>query len=527
MAINSLERVVGTLGSGVVDVISSPQGLDVEIGDLVVLDPADPIEVSEGDLVLGVGLGPGAETAEIVSELASRNVAAVMLKASAADPDLLEAVEGLGIAILSVPTGASWSQIIHLIQSVLSHSTSGDEAVGSSGDLFALADAIAALVDAPVTIEDRLSRVLAYSARQEEADAARAETIVGRRVPERLVRKLEEKGLFRRLRDETACVFVSDMGPDVLPRLAVGIRAGGEMLGSIWAAVPERPDPETERAFFETSKVAALHLLRHRAGTDVERNLQADLLASVLQGSAGADEATVRLGLSGATYCVAAAWLTADDEAEADRARTQLRDLLAVHMSTFRVRGAAAVLGGIVYAVFGTDDGTSQQRAVRVFEDLLSRGARGLGPSVGIGAEATDLVDVPRSKREAEEALRVARAHPERSIATIEQVGLPALLARFSEAAQVDRAVYGSKVEPLVRSDADDGTAYIAALRAYFDAFGDYTAAAAALHIHPNTLRYRLGRAQQIAEVRLDDPEERLALMLLVRLLDDPVDITK
>ena len=51
--------------------------------------------------------------------------------------------------------------------------------------------------------------------------------------------------------------------------------------------------------------------------------------------------------------------------------------------------------------------------------------------------------------------------------------------------------------------------------------FGDYTAAATALHVHPNTLRYRLGRAQQIADIRLDDPEERLALMLLVRLLND------
>ena len=524
MAMNSLERVVGTLGTGVVEVISAPRGLDIDVRDVVVHDRADPIEVSEGDLVLGVGLGPGAETAEIVTRLAEKNVAAVMLKSSAAeDPAVVAGAEASGVAILAVPTGASWSQLIHLVQSVLSHSHAGDEALGSSGDLFALADAISALVDAPVTIEDRLSRVLAYSSRQEEADAARAETIVGRRVPERFVRRLEEQGVFRRLRDEAGSIFVSDIGADVLPRLAVGVRAGGELLGSIWAAVPEAPDPEKERAFVETSKVAALHLLRHRAGADVERNLQADLMASILQGTSGASEATVRLGLRGSSYCVAAAWLTAEDEAEENRARTQLRDLLAVHMGTFRVRGAAAVLGGIVYAVFGADDeGGSQERAVRVIEDLLSRGARGLAPSVGIGSQATGLADVPRSKREAEEALRVARADPSRSIATIEQVRLPALLARFSESAHGDRAVYGSKLDPLVRSDADDGTTYIEALKAYFDAFGDYTAAATALHVHPNTLRYRLGRAQQIADIRLDDPEERLALMLLVRLLDDP-----
>jgi hypothetical protein len=524
MAINNLDRLITTLGAGVVEVLSAPRGLDIDVRDVVVHDLVDPIEVGEGDLVLGVGLGPGPEAIEVVTKAASGNAAAVMLKSSTSSEELMAAAEKSGVAILSVPTGASWSQIIQLVHSVLSHSAVGDEAIGSSsGDLFALADAIAALVDAPVTIEDRLSRVLAYSGRQEEADAARAETIVGRRVPQRFVRILEEEGVFRRLRDESGCIFVDDIGEDVLPRLAVGVHAGGEMLGSIWAAVTERPDPRKEQAFVETSKVAALHLLRHRAGADVERNLQADLLASVLQGTPGAPEATVRLGLRGSTYCVVAGWLTAEDEAEESRARTQLRDLLAVHMATFRVRGAAAVLGGIVYAVFGADDddGGSQERAVRVIEDLMSRGARGLEPSIGIGGQAKGLGEVPRSKREAEEALRVIRADPKRVIATIEDVQLPALLARFSESAQFDRAVYGSKVEPLVRSDSVDGTAYIPALKAYFDAFGDYTAAAATIHVHPNTLRYRLGRAQEIAGIRLDDPEERLAMMLLIRLQNE------
>ena len=525
MAINTLGRVITTLGAGVVEVIAAPRGLDIDVRDVVVHDRIDPIQVGEGDLVLGVSLGTGPAEIDIVTGWGSKKVAAVMLKSpTSSDGDLVAAAESSGVAILRVPTGASWSQIIHLVHTVLSHSAISDEAVGSSSnDLFALADAIAALVDAPVTIEDRLSRVLAYSGRQEEADAARAETIIGRRVPQRFVRKFEDEGVFQRLRDEAGCIYVSDVAEDVLPRLAVGVHAGGEMLGSIWAAVRERPDPKRERAFVETSKVAALHLLRHRAGADVERNLQADLLASILQGTPGAAEATVRLGLRGSTYCVAAGWLTSEDEAEENRARTQLRDLLAVHMSTFRVRGAAAVLGGIVYAVFGADDedGGSQERAIRVVEDLMSRGARGLEPSIGIGGEAGSLREVPTSKREAEEALRVVRADPKRAIATIEQVRLPALLARFSESASLDRGVYGSKVDPLIRSDAADGTAYIPALKAYFDAFGDYTAAAATLHVHPNTLRYRLGRAQEIAGIRLDDPEERLALMLLIRLLGE------
>ena len=106
-----------------------------------------------------------------------------------------------------------------------------------------------------------------------------------------------------------------------------------------------------------------------------------------------------------------------------------------------------------------------------------------------------------------------------RRVATIEQVRLPALLARFSEAAVSERETYERKIAPLIRSDRERNTAYLDALRAYFEAFGDYTAAAKRLHIHPNTLRYRLRRAQELAGIRLDDPEERLALMLLLRVL--------
>ena len=524
MAVNTLEGLVETLGNGVVAVACAPRGLQVEVHDLVVHDFVDPVEVTPGDLVLGVSVGPGPVALELLTELSSKKVAGLILKTGAiADDAVVEAAERAGLAVLSIPEGASWSQIIQLMQAVLSHGVaSRDDVPGlAAADLFALADAIASLIDAPVTIEDRLSRVLAYSGRQDEADAARAETIVGRRVPERFVRTLEERGVFTQLRQGEGCVYVDAMGEGILPRLAVPVRAGSEMLGSIWAAVSGRPSPEVERQFTDTAKVAALHLLRHRAGADVEKNLQADLLASILEGTSAARDAALRLGLTGPAFRVIAAWLATPDVADETRARTQLRDVLAVHMATFRVRGAAALLGGIVYGIIETDDDpkASEELAVRIAEDLAGREGHDERPRFGIGGHANAIDEVPRSKREAEEALRVLRVERGRSVASIEHVRLPALLARFSEAAAADRELYEQKLGPLIESDKVGNTAYLDALTAYFEAFGDYTAAAARLHVHPNTLRYRLRKAQEVSGIRLDDPEERLALMLLIRVL--------
>ena len=527
MTVNTLERLVKTLGRGVVTVACAPKGLDIEVHEIVVHDQMDPLTIKEGDLVLGVAVGPGPAAVDLVADLANKRVAGVVLKTSAlSDGSVVAAAENAGLAVLSIPTGASWSQIVQLAQSVLSYgSLGGQEIQGLAGsDLFALADAIATLIDAPVTIEDRLSRVLAYSGRQDEADAARAETIVGRRVPERFVEKLEAKGVFRKLASESGAIYVDALGEGVLPRLAVSVRAGDEVLGSIWAAVPERPRPEAERSFADAATVAALHLLKHRAGADIERGLQADLLASILEGTAAAREAAVRLGLAGDGYRVIAGWLSAPEEAEETRVRTQLRDLLAVHMSTYRVRGATALLGGIVYALIATDDdaAVSEEHVVRIAKDVVARPGHDAVPLLGVGGHAKTLSDVPRSRREAEEAVRVLRSGRREGVATIDDVRLPALLTRFADLASEDHELYAGKIDRLIRSDSRGGTAYIEALRCFFDAFGDYTAAASTLHIHPNTLRYRLRKAQELSGVNLDDPEERLALMLLVRVLSVP-----
>ena len=65
-----------------------------------------------------------------------------------------------------------------VIDAASDESDSGEDE-GGLGDLFQLADAVAAVVDAPVTIEDANSRVLAYSARQELTDPARVGGVTG------------------------------------------------------------------------------------------------------------------------------------------------------------------------------------------------------------------------------------------------------------------------------------------------------------------------------------------------------------
>ncbi len=55
-------------------------------------------------------------------------------------------------------------------------------------------------------------------------------------------------------------------------------------------------------------------------------------------------------------------------------------------------------------------------------------------------------------------------------------------------------------------------------LRAWLDAHGDVSAAAAALHVHPQTVRYRLAGLREVFGDALDDPRARLELAVALRM---------
>ena len=62
-------------------------------------------------------------------------------------------------------------------------------------------------------------------------------------------------------------------------------------------------------------------------------------------------------------------------------------------------------------------------------------------------------------------------------------------------------------------------TTYAATLAAWLDLPGDPRTAAKSLHVHPNTLRYRMHKLPELIDLDLTDPVTRLATRLELRAL--------
>ncbi len=165
------------------------------VTDVVIAEPGRRNVIAAGDLVLGVAVGGRKDAVDLIKH--SKGAAGVLLKQpQAGDKEVLDAAGQAEIAIVEVRQEAAWAQLVWLLRAVLDAAADdeSDGEVEQFGDLFRLADAVAAVIDAPVTIEDANSRVLAYSTRQDRTDPARVSTIMGRRVPDDVLARFRSRG---------------------------------------------------------------------------------------------------------------------------------------------------------------------------------------------------------------------------------------------------------------------------------------------------------------------------------------------
>jgi DNA-binding PucR family transcriptional regulator len=529
--------VLDDLGSMLLELVHGDPERAGPVGSVVIHDPEDSPVLPPRALVLGVGVSDPAAIANLIAEIGAQDAVALILRSSVpASPTVRAAADEAGVVLLGLRRGAPWAHLAAMLRSLLAEGEVGVAQAESllglpSGDLFAVANAIAALIDAPITIEDRSSRVLAFSGRQEEADAPRVETILGRHVPERYEQVLTERGVFRELLRTDEPVRIDPIGDGrhgfSMPRLAISVRAGDEVLGSIWAATRQELTDERAEALRDAAKLVALHLMRLRAGTDVQRRLRVDLLSSALEGGAGARAALERLGLAGQPLLLLGATLSQSGEHRADdpafiQERQRLGDAFAVYLHAIQPRSTTALVGGIAYGLLSTVPGAdeAEARGQRLAADFLERVGDRHRPVVGIGPVARGISELVHARACVDRTVRVlAQARGDRRTAGIDDVHVESLLLELRDlaAARGDRPT--GAIRRLIEYDSRHRSHLVATLTAWLDHYGDVVAAAHSSYVHPNTFRYRLRRLADVGGIDLGDPDERFAAMLQLRLL--------
>ena len=499
----TLDRLLNVLGSYGVRLRFCPIPRSTEVRSVVMH------EFTEGHTAVGdVLLGIGARSVKEAMDWATAARAVVVLIRGDDEDDSVFADTAHGVAVMVVDPAMSWSELAAVVYGLVLEGRETESGRGPT-DLFALADSLAEATGGAVIIEDRLSRVLAYSRGQQHADPARVATIVERQAPERLRDFFDMHGVYAHLAASDEPLFLAP-APDhgLTGRMVVAVRSGRELMGSVWVECAAPLDGAARTAFADGARIVGLHLLRSRASADLERQVESELVTRLLDGTADAATAASRLGLPPTVLRVIAVQAFIGTERD-----TAL--LLAFERATtgfgWSRPGRSALVGNTVYTLLPGEDAGAARRWVTGLQSGLPERVRVLA---GI-SEATEVADLIAARCEADECLALHEVSPvDAPPPAYDESWDAILLQRLRAAARTGRSPNRGPVAELRHHDHAHQTEYVQTLRAWLEAQGDPAAAGNRLGVHENTVRYRLRKMADITTLQLDDAKKRLAMMI-------------
>ena len=117
--------------------------------------------------------------------------------------------------------------------------------------------------------------------------------------------------------------------------------------------------------------------------------------------------------------------------------------------------------------------------------------AAGISVSIGIGSVVKDLKDIKQSYFEACAAVDFLQQSSRQGVILFQELGFYQLFADQKERKRLEEIAKG-QLKELISSDCSKGTSFLKTLERYFYNDGNLRATSEDLHIHINTLRYRL-----------------------------------
>jgi hypothetical protein len=141
-------------------------------------------------------------------------------------------------------------------------------------------------------------------------------------------------------------------------------------------------------------------------------------------------------------------------------------------------------------------------------------------PVVGIGGDCRRLDDIAHSYEQARHAARAASSlgRADRAV-SFEELGILRLLLQVPELRELNKFaddVFGR----LLQYDREKGAGFLRTLSTYLKSNGSLQAAGKSLHLHPNSIAYRLGRIRDLTGLDLDRYDDRLLVQVALAIVE-------
>lgn len=499
------------------------EDLDRPVQRVYTTDLLDPTRYLSGDELVLTGLmwrRDPTDSEAFAANLARLGVAAIGAGEAAlgrVPPDLIDACRRHGLVLFGVPVDVSFRSITEEVsRSIMSQRASG---------LATLLDRQRELVSA-MARGARLADLLPSVARELAVSCWVCST-TGRIIagtgplPATVAQRLTRSFLVADRLPHAAEVDGRDF-------LLLPVAGRPEHRLAAWCLVCETPmrspaqPPTVSQVTDELLSLVTLERAQLDEGRQAERRLAAQLMRVLASPDEPSD---LRVALRAcrlspdATYLVATASLIEQgvDPAPTKLATYLLDELvrpLSPHAAVGRIRDAAmAVLAVKPEQERDTID------ALRTAAQSLAPGLRAQRLAIGVSGPADGVAALPGAAVEARHTHHAASVLSE-PIAVVSSADLASHVLLLASVGTDARQSFRSRLlGPLTEYDRDHNADLIATLDTFLSCSGSWQRCAEEMHVHVNTLRYRLQRVEQLTGRDLSRFEDRVDFFLALRLL--------
>jgi purine catabolism regulator len=265
--------------------------------------------------------------------------------------------------------------------------------------------------------------------------------------------------------------------------------------------------------------VCAIEMARKKAIRETEKRLKGDLLTALLGDNISPRDAelwveTMGLDLDQVHVALRFMW-----DGEEQPSRRRLETLVNGEISS---RGANAIVNplGLEVVCFCQveRDAGRPERALELGRSVIKQGKEEYPEDhirCGVGATANELSEWRDSFRQAGQALAMARRFEGIKPLYFPDLSVYRLLMQIEHNPELI-TFQEETLGPLTTHE--NCQEMVGTLGAYFEHNGNISKTAESLFIHRNTLLYRLERISSILDLDLDNPDNRLAVQLALRI---------
>lgn len=463
----------------------------------------------------------------------------------AISPEILALGDEHGFPVIEVPESVRWTHITagiserivgeHLAlleRSREIHNSMLDVVIGG-GSWESIADTSAQLLGRPVVLENSYYEMLA-SALPKGAGKKLLEKLAP--LSQEAARSIREE---RVPREERVYRTPFDNGKEFISRVTMPIAVSGDILGYVSTFENDIPLNELDMEAVEgTATVAAVEMGRELARLEAETRLRGDFLDDLLAGAFDAGPTMLQrasfLGGDLSRGCMAVV-IDIDSfgdfvvsrglsEPEVQRIKNRYFSKVKEIVRSYHKNALVTPRSDNVIA-FLPPEGDNAGKLVSTAAATAARirsACRELFPeftvTIGLGRFHEDPAATARAYREAQTALQVSQRLGETgNIATFDDMGIyKLLLSAMEEDPEEVQNFYDETIAKIVQYDKDHKTDLVGTLEAFLNNNRSIAVTSEALFTHRHTIRYRLGRINDLTglDVNKSDDQEKLGFGL-------------